>query len=280
MTTKRTVLITGASGNIGRMLTPRLIDRYDLVLTDVDDATSEEGLVIRGADIRDLESVRPLMDRIHTVVHLAGDASPQATWDSIYEANILGTRNVMEAARDAGVHRLVYASSNHAMGMYDRDGDWPVYASSLPRPDSLYGVSKVFGEALGRFYFDEYGMEFIALRIGWSTEDINEQVDDLLRAMWLSPDDTGHVVERAIEAEVRFGIYYAVSDNPNRRWDITDTMLDLGYRPKDNWEAALHLSEEVFEGGKRADPDWPDVDSWSVDTQTLVGKGPLTLFAG
>ena len=257
---RRRVLITGAAGNIGQMLTARLHDRYDFILTDVKAGQSDEEIDIHEADMRILHEVREVMNGVDTVVHLAGNASPQATWESVYESNILGTRNVLEAARDAGVRRVVFASSNHAMGMYDRDGDWPVYNHMLPRPDSLYGVSKVFGEAIGRYYHDEYGLEFIALRIGWSTGDIHDADPDVLHAMWLSPDDTAQVVERAIEADVPFGIYYAVSENPNRRWDLTDTLLDLGYRPQDRWDKTLHEDEHVVEGGIPADPDWPDVE--------------------
>jgi NAD+ dependent glucose-6-phosphate dehydrogenase len=255
---KTRVLITGASGNIGKMLTSRFADRYDLVLLGTRDATTEEGLPVHGADVRDLDALVPHMGGVDTVVHLAGDASPQATWESVSEVNILGTRNVLEAARLAGVRRVVFASSNHAMGMYDRDGQWPVYTHQLPRPDSLYGVSKVFGETIGRFYHDEYGLEFIALRIGWSTKDVGNIDDDVLHAMWLSPDDTARVIRCAIEAKVPFGIYYAISDNPNRRWDLTNTMLELGYRPQDSWEDALGLTEEVVEGGRPADPNWPN----------------------
>lgn len=252
------VLITGAAGNVGRMLTARLADRYEFVLADVEAGRSGEGIEVHRCDMRDLGQIRSLMDGVDTVVHLAGDASPQATWESVYENNILGTRNVLEAARDAGVRRVVFASSNHAMGMYDRDGEWPVYNSQLPRPDSLYGVSKVFGETIGRFYHDKFGLEFIALRIGWSTGEIHDADPDVLHAMWLSPDDTAQVVRCAIDADVPFGIFYAVSDNPNRRWDLTDTMLELGYRPQDSWDETLDVRERVVEGGIPADPNWPE----------------------
>jgi len=255
---QRRVLITGAAGKVGRMLTSRLHDRYDFILAGRHGGRSDEGIEIREVDMRDFAQVRLVMDGVDTVVHLAGDASPQATWESVLENNIVGTRNVLEAARDANVRRVVFASSNHAMGMYDRESDWPVYNTQQPRPDSLYGVSKVFGETIGRFYHDEYGLEFIALRIGWSTEEIHSTDADVLRAMWLSPDDTAQVIRCAIEAKVPFGIYYAVSDNPNRRWDMTDTMLDLGYRPKDRWEETLGETERVVEGGVPADPAWPD----------------------
>lgn len=254
---KKRVVITGASGNIGQMLSATFVDRYDLVLTDVDEDTSAEGIRVHVADIRELDQLQPLIDGADAIVHLAGDASPTATWESVYALNILGVRNVLEAARIAGVPRVVFASSNHAMGMYDRDGEWPVYNHQLPRPDSLYGVSKVFGETIGRFYHDEYGLEFIALRIGWSTDEISDHDAELLHAMWLSPDDTAQVIGQAIEAEVDFGIYYAISDNPNRRWDLTNTMLELGYRPEDSWDAELHKEEQIVEGGKPANPEWP-----------------------
>lgn len=255
---KKRVLITGAGGTVGTMLLERLAGRYDIVAVDVEAGEGPGGIPIMEADIRSLDDLLTHMDGVDSIVHLAGDPSPQATWESVYETNILGTRNVFEAARQKGVRRVVFASSNHAMGMYDRDGEWPVYNYQLPRPDSLYGVSKVFGETIGRFYHDEYGLEFIALRIGWATADVGSVDDDLLRAMWLSPDDAAQIVERSIEAPVTFGIYYAISDNPNRRWDVTNTMLELGYRPKDNWEDVLGEREQVVEGGKSADPDWPD----------------------
>lgn len=255
---KKRVMVTGAGGNVGTMLLERLAGRYDIVAVSRREGDGPHGIAIQAADIRSLEALLPFMDGVDTIVHLAGDASTQASWESVYELNILGMRNVLEAARLGGVRRVVFASSNHAMGMYDRDGEWPVYNHQPPRPDSLYGVSKVFGETIGRFYHDEYGLEFIALRIGWSTPDVGVVDDDLLRAMWLSPDDTARVVERAIEAEVRFGIYYAISDNPNRRWDLTNTMLELGYRPKDSWEDALGQRETVVEGGAPADPGWPN----------------------
>lgn len=254
--TRRKILITGATGGIGALLARRLRDDYDLVLQgrhpDEDDPSG-----IRIADLTDYADTLALMQGVDTVVHMAGSASPESSWDDVLSANIIGMRNALEAAREAGVRRFVFASSNDAMGMYDRDEQWPVYPHMLPRPDSLYGVSKVFGEALGRFYHDEHGIDFIALRIGWSTKDTHDTDLDLLRAMWLSEDDTVQVVRCAIEAEARFGLYYAVSDNPNRRWDLTNTMLELGYRPQDSWTDHSRAEE---------DTDQPTPDSWPKDS--------------
>ena len=123
--TKRRVLITGSTGGVGTILTQRLHDDYDLVghAREPDPGADP---VVRGADLVDYDAVLAAMDGIDTVVHLAGAASPEASWGQVLDANIVGTRNVLEAARAAGVARVVFASSNHAMGMFDRLEQWPV----------------------------------------------------------------------------------------------------------------------------------------------------------
>lgn len=264
--TRRRVLITGASGSIGQLLTRALTAEYELVLhaRNAEEAraaaetTGRDASDYLRADIAELDDVVPLMDDVDAVVHLAGAAPPDSTWEQVLQANIIGTRNVLEAARRAGVRRVVLASSNHVMGMYDRLEQWPVTHETLPRPDSLYGVSKAFGETLGRFYHDEHGLDVICLRIGWATDDPLDAQEDLLRAMWLSPGDTVRVVRCAIEAEVRFGVYYAISANPNARWSTINTTLELGYRPQDSWEDLPGAQpEEVVEGGAPVSDDWP-----------------------
>ena len=253
----RRVLITGATGHVGSLLTQRLANDYDIIQHGRDgDADSNH--VLKIAELDDYDQVRALMDGVDTIVHMAGAASPESSWEAVLAANIIGLRNVLEAARDAVVRRVVFASSNHLNGMYDRYEDWPVYPHMLPRPDSLYGVSKAFGENIGRFYHEEHGLDFISLRIGWSVADPLQKDSDVLRAMWLSPDDTVEVVRCAIEATVKFGLYYAISDNPNRSWDMTNTMLELGYRPKDSWTHLPGQQETVIEGGAAVDDSWPE----------------------
>lgn len=265
-TTRRRILITGASGGIGLTLIRPLAEDYDLVLhahsedgaAKVVDALDGSPQDCHRAAISDLDAVLPLMEDVDTVLHLAGAAAPDSTWEQVLEANIIGTRTVLEAARQAGVRRVVLASSNHAMGMYDRQEQWPVHETALPRPDSLYGVSKVFGETIGRFYHEEHGLDVICLRIGWASEDPLAADEDLLRAMWLSPGDTVRIMRCAIEAEARFGLYYAISANPNARWSITNTMLELGYRPQDSWDRLPGAEpEKVVEGGAPVSDDWP-----------------------
>ena len=237
MTLPRKVLITGAAGDVGTVLVDRLADDYELVPTDADPEAPEGTTQL---DIRDLDALVEAFDGVDAVVHLAGAASPEADWESVLELNIAGTRNVLEAARLAGVRRVVYASSNHAIGGYDVDGQWPVTPEMPVRPDSLYGVSKVFGEALGRFYREAHGLEFVPLRIGWSSGDWGAADSDVLRAMWLSEDDTARVVRAALEADdPSGGPYYATSDNGGRhRWDMSNTISELGYQPQDSWEQA------------------------------------------
>lgn len=251
------MLITGAAGGVGSRLAEGLREDYDLVLHGRSSEDAPPDTDFRTAELGAYDEVLSLMDGIDTVVHLAGAASPESPWDAVLDANIVGQRNILEAAHQAGVRRVILASSNHAMGMYDRFEQWPVYPDQIPRADSLYGVSKIFGEAIGRYYHDEYDLDVIALRIGWVSDDPLEAEEDILRAMWLSREDCEQVVRCAIEAEVRFGIYYAISGNPNRRWSLTNTTLELGYRPKDSWTDLAGATEHVVEGGADVRDTWP-----------------------
>lgn len=231
---RRKVLITGAGGRIGSSLARSLGDRYDLRLHYYPAAPEEPPVADHlVADIRRFGEIRPAMDGVEAVVHLAGDPHTGAPWEDVHGANIVGCYHVFEAARQAGVRRVIFASTNHVMGMYDRDRAWPVHPPQPVRPDSLYGVSKAFGEALARHYHDAFGMSFICFRIGWFLERPHNEV---ARYMWLSHRDAAQLVWRAIESEIGFGTYYAISGNSGRHWDISETVEALGYRPEDDAE--------------------------------------------
>ena len=161
----RRVLITGARGRIGTVLRPALrVGLSELRLSDLsepDDLVSPETFV--AADLTDQAAVQAAVDGVDAVVHL-GAVPTETSFEAIAGPNLHGAFHVFEACRRAGVRRIVYASSNHATGMYapgePLDGDQP------PRPDGLYGASKVWGEALGRLYVDKFGLEVVCLRIG------------------------------------------------------------------------------------------------------------------
>jgi nucleoside-diphosphate-sugar epimerase len=231
---KKRVLITGAAGRIGSSMAAQLKDRYDLRLACYP-AIPEQPAVddVLVADISVYDEIAPAMQGIDAVIHLAGEPSTRASWEVVRSRNIDATYNVLESARQAGVRRVIFASTNHVMGMYDRDRQWPIYPSQPVRPDSLYGVSKAFGEALGRHYYDQYGLSVICFRIGWF---LTEPRDEIGRWMWLSPRDCAQLMWRAIESDVGFGIFYAISGNGGRHWDISETIERLGYRPLDDAE--------------------------------------------
>jgi nucleoside-diphosphate-sugar epimerase len=231
---KRRILITGAGGRIGSHLAETLRDRYELRLQYRNNLPEHPPVSDWAkADIAEYDQIAPMLEGVDTVVHMAGEPSPFAPWEDVHRQNIVGMYNVLESARVHGVRRVIFASTNHVMGMYDRDGSWPVYADMPVRPDSLYGVSKAFGENLGRYYYDTHGLSVICLRIGWF---LPEPFDEFSRWCWLSPRDCTQIVEKSVEADLGFEVFYAISGNGRRKWDITDTMVKLGYVPEDNGE--------------------------------------------
>lgn len=241
------VLITGAAGNIGKCLRDQLRGRYALLrLADIaEQEPAQAGEEIRTLDVRDMASVERCMEGIDCVIHLAGIPGVD-TWDKILPMNIDGCYNVFEAARRQRVPRVIFASSNHAVGYHRRERF--LDNAVEPRPDSLYGVSKVFGEALGRMYADKYGMSVACLRIGtFRTPDHPSEARQLLT--WLSHRDMAQLARRCIEhASYHFAVVYGVSNNLRNRWDNSDVKF-LGYQPQDDSEvfAAEILARDIPE---------------------------------
>jgi nucleoside-diphosphate-sugar epimerase len=250
------VLITGAEGTVGTALRRHWGDRYDLRALTRQAANFPSHV----GDIADLDAILPAFEGIEAVVHLAAVPDVESPWDDVLHSNIIGLRNVFEAARLSGAGTVVFASSNHAIGMYEEEAEPALYdlddprvfdASMEVRPDSLYGVSKVFGEALGRYYSERYGMRVICVRIGTLRRDDDpcapevadssdwlnltpEQCYHRLRATWLSHRDCAGLFARCIEAnDVRWAIVYGISNNPRQFWDISGARDLLGYRPED-----------------------------------------------
>ncbi|HET7796194.1 MAG TPA: NAD(P)-dependent oxidoreductase [Rhizobacter sp.] len=226
------LLLTGAAGGLGRELRPRLKAYCDtLRLSDIADlGAAAAGEELRPVRLEDRAGVLSLLEGVDAVVHLGG-VSTEQPFDLILQANIVGAYNLYEAARQHGVKRIVFASSNHVTGFYRQDE--VIDARAPLRPDGHYGLSKAYGEGLAQFYFDRYGIETVSLRIGSS---FPEPKDRRMLATWLSYDDLERLVMASLTAPVvGHSIVFGVSDNTTTWWDNT-LARHLGYRPQDSSE--------------------------------------------
>ena len=227
------LLLTGAAGHLGRQMRPRLKAWCDtLRVSDLSDTLApagpgEERVV---CNLADRPAVMALLQGVDAVVHLGG-VSTEQTWEQIRDGNIDGAVNLYEAARRAGVRRIVFASSNHVTGFYGQD---EVISPRDPvRPDGFYGLSKAFGEALAQLYFDRHGLETVSVRIGSAFEAPR---DRRMLATWMSFDDTERLLRAALTAPVvGHSVVYGLSDNRSAWWDNTSAR-HLGYRPQDSSE--------------------------------------------
>ncbi len=240
-----TVLVTGSAGKIGRCLA-RTLPALGWQLRGFDREPATAGIEQVRGEITDPHALDRAMAGVRAVVHLAGQAV-EAPWPVIREANLEGTFQVFEAARRAGVRRLVYASSNHATGFTPRPADGSELAADTPpRPDTLYGVSKAFGEALARYYVDRYGMQVACLRIGTFADT---PPDARSRATWLSPSDCARLVDACLRTDrLGFALVWGVSANSDRWWS-SDAGAALGYQPLD--DARRHRTDQPAGGEPR-----------------------------
>lgn len=235
-----TLLLTGATGSIGKVLTPHLQKSYDLILVDKDlsDLESElrETSQLIEVDLSDPENCKGILDEVDYMVHLAGDPRADAEfYDSLFDANFKVTYNLFrEASQSERVKRILFASSIHAVGGYPLDTQ--VNTDMYPRPADLYGVSKAYMEVLASYYAFKSLKEFIGIRIGGfeGLEGDTETLENMMK--YLSPDDMCHLVDRCLEAELKrpFLLVNGVSDNTFKRLDITQAREDIDYYPKDN----------------------------------------------
>ena len=246
------VLKTGAAGALGKELRQsgqrlgksiRLTDRVSCenLLPHEED---------RPFDLADLSRTIAGVEGCDAIVHLGAKAT-EGKWDEVLQSNIIGTYNIYEAARRHGIKRIVYASSVHAVGYYERNHT--IDARVPTKPDSLYGVSKTFGENLASYYFDKFGIESVCLRIG---SCFPEPTDRRHLITWLSYRDMRQLVERSLAApRVGFLISYATSGNNESFWDNRAASI-LGYRPMDNADA---YRDKVFAKVPQGDPNDPAV---------------------
>jgi nucleoside-diphosphate-sugar epimerase len=241
------VLITGMSGLIGGVVRRQLEGQYELSALN---RSALSGLPLHQADIADLEAIRPAFQDVDVVVHLAANARMGASWEEIHRANVLGAYNVFEAARQAEVQRVVYASSGAVVSGWERQepykalvegryadvGDnWPMITHERPtRPNGLYAVSKVWGEALARHFIDTGDLSILCLRIGHvNREDRPTSARDY--SVWCSQRDIARMIELCVAApaSLKYDIFFVTSNN---RWsyrDLEHPRTVLGFEPQD-----------------------------------------------
>jgi nucleoside-diphosphate-sugar epimerase len=232
----KTVLITGAAGTIGVSLRRELADYYQFRCLD--------RRPIKGVkhthcvDITNFKAVLKAMKNVDAVIHLAANPSTDQVWKDVYHSGIQGTFNVFEAARQLGIKQIVYASSCHvSVGTQTQ----LITPQQIVRPDSLYAVGKAFGENLGQYFADQYNLSIICLRIGWFYERPTIYgLEDPCRSHWCSARDLAQLVHLSLTTpELGFQIFYGVSNNTRRIWDISNAQDLVGYNPRDNAETLL-----------------------------------------
>ena len=248
----RKLAVTGANGTIGSRLCDDLANDFEIVRIDLKNADIN-------ADVRDRNAMIKALQGCWGVIHLAGVVAVDASWDDVYGTNIGGTYNVYEAARINKLKHIIFASSNHAVGMYEVEhapviyepGYGHVIGTQIPfRPDGLYGVWKAFGEVLGRYYSDKFGINVACVRIGSITKEddprdesvrnssgwlnlTDEQKFKRYAATWMSQRDFGRLVRAILALEVPFAVVYGVGDNATRFWDLEPGRAIYGFWPLD-----------------------------------------------
>ncbi len=247
------VLITGMSGLIGGLLREHLEKTGGYRLSALN-RRPIEGVEVHQADIADIDAIQPAFQDIDVVVHLAASLDTN-DWESQLSANLIGVYNVYEAARRAGVSRVVFASSGNAIrgfdlvepykalseGRYeDVPDEIPLVTGEQVRPQSLYGAAKVWGEALGRVFSDDHGLSIICVRIGLVRPE-DRPVGPRAMSVYLSHRDISEMLHRCIEApaDLKFGIYFATSNNKWGYRDLGPSRDVLGFVPQDSAEERM-----------------------------------------
>lgn len=244
MAERRVVLVSGATGRIGREVIPLLVQtgKYEVRSGHRRDNPAEVAHLPNPVKmvLDDWASVRAAVEGVDTIVHLAANAGRAPFVEEMIPNNIIGPYHLCEAALEAGCRRIIYASTNHAVYGYLTDHE-AISEDVLPRPDSLYGVTKAYGEHLGRLYVERKGLpSYLVLRIGWFLTPDDPHLKSRWQAlhMWLSPGDCCQLIERCIDAptELGYDCFNAISDNDRQLLLIDHAKQVLGYQPEDNSE--------------------------------------------
>ncbi len=229
------ILLTGAAGRIGSFFTAQYKDQYDFVLTDMRPPQETYGFPFIESNITDADALRELAKGVDTIIHMAADISIFAPWESLLPNNFVGTYNVYEAAHEAGCKRVVFASTVNVVTGYP-DDELNIRPDMPIRPGNLYGSSKAWAEAAGSVFADKYDLSVICLRFGWVTPADEEAVSKHPE-MWnmaLTLPDCAQLVHLSVDApaSLKFGVFHGISDNREKKLDITTSREILGYAPQ------------------------------------------------
>ena len=219
-----------------------MVDSFDVYGLDIVGEQTERHYQVDISNCEALHHALRAIGSIEYIVHLAADRNPDAAWESVLKNNIIGTRNVYECGQNHGVTKIIFASSTYVTRGYrgippsfHKDQCPTIISTEDPiRPDSDYATSKALGEALARQYFERYGLESICLRIGAVSENDEPPLNEALMNIWLSHRDLIQLVKKSILSNVKFGIYYGISNNRVRYYDISTAKKEIGYKPQDD----------------------------------------------
>ena len=228
------LLITGGFGKIGNYFVEKYNEKYRIKLVDIkiQEKIYSENIESYEFDLTNSEIDQEIFKNVDVVIHLAGIANPEATFEQVLNANIIATKNVFESAVNSGCKRIIFASSAQTIEGYNKDIQ--VDKNMHVKPKNLYGVSKCFGEALGAYYSSNAEISIICLRIGAYEfpQDFTEMNARDLSA-FLHPDDFNQLLQKCIEVEnIDFEIFNVISNNRYKRLDISESIKKLGYEPK------------------------------------------------
>ncbi|AWN51825.1 NAD(P)-dependent oxidoreductase [Methylobacterium sp. 17Sr1-1] len=243
------VALSGAGGQIGAVLRPRLLDA-GIVLRSGGGPTAlaplSDSETVTTGDLRDAAAVDRLLEGTEVLVHMAG-TSVEKPLPEVIENNLRALQAVYEGARRHRLRRVIFASSNHAFGMHSVNDRLAIDAPF--RPDGAYGLSKAWGELMGQMYWDRHGIEGVALRIGSA---LPRPTEFRHLSTWLGHDDLAQLVLRSITAPIPgYVAVWGASNNPRSYWDNSAAAAVIGYRPT---QSAEDWAEEILAQENPLDP--------------------------
>ena len=239
--------ITGAEGTIGSVLRKGLSNKYKIISFTLQTQDFESVQM----DLSNNNEIKGKFEGLDALIHLAADPRPEASWESVKKNNLEATYNVYNEVKNAGVKKIIFASTNHTQHgdtllstpeTLDLKKNKILSLENNTNPDSLYAVSKLFGEDLGKYFSEQHKIKFIGLRIGWIVKGDDPTImcgtpsEDYLRSMYLSHRDCIQAFERALESSKDFLIAYAISNNSTKVFDLKETSRTLNFYPEDDSE--------------------------------------------